>query len=125
MKTVRPPWHRKNERKSRPARRQVQLDRPVHELAELPRDREPETAPGGLRALEAVEAIEDLSRVLVRNTGPLVLDRQQRFAVAPIDLDSHGGSGRRVHEGVLEENPADLEGTLLVAESVHLTAVLD
>ena len=58
-----------------------ELDRAVHPLGELARDREPETAPGRLRALDAVEAVEDPLDVLRGDAGPVVCHRQLRAPV--------------------------------------------
>ena len=49
-----------------------ELDRAVHALRELARDREPEPAPRRLRALDAVEAVEDPLDVLGRDPGAVV-----------------------------------------------------
>ena len=59
----------------------VELDRAAHQLGELPRDREPEAAPGRDAAVDPVEALEDLLPLRRRDPRPLVLDREHGASV--------------------------------------------
>src|SRR5437016_9116517 len=72
----------------------LQLDRSAHQFRQLPCDRQPQAAPRRDRALDAVEAVEDVRGVLARNAGTLVLDLEQRHAVAAVAAETDRRSGR-------------------------------
>src|SRR5581483_560164 len=95
----------------------IELELPTHQLRELPRDREPEAAAGGLMAVVcAVEPVEDVLRMLRRDSRAFVLDDEPRDAVLRLRADSDRRARRRVQDRVLDEDAPDLHHALLVRD---------
>src|SRR5207342_2622364 len=78
-----------------------------------------QTTPGRDAAVDSVEAIEDLGLLRRGDSRPPILDLEHRPAVLAPGPDPHGRPGRRVQQGVLDEDAADLDRSLLVANRVR------
>ena len=108
---------RQHEGETRAASAGVELHRAAHQLRQLLGDRKPEAAAGRHRSLEAIEAVEDLARVLGGNApGPRPRPSAGPSRPGAPRPEPHRRAGRRVDERVLDEDPPDLQRPLLVAE---------
>ena len=90
----------------------IELDPAAHHLRELTGNRQAEPAAGGPRPVQAVETLEDLLLGLAGDLRAVVRDRQRRPAAVHRRRNPHRRARRRVHEGVLQQDPPDLEHPL-------------
>src|SRR5262249_6235549 len=120
---------RERQREGRLPGPRLELNLAAHELGKLACDRQPEAASGRDRAVDAVEAFEDMLDVLGRDSRAVVLHREQGPAVARRGTDADRSPGRRVQDGVVDKDAADLDHALLVCgrrcrRPEHLEGVL-
>src|SRR5207249_450139 len=110
---------------NRPAWDDLKLHRSAHQLRQLARDRQAETAARCLRPIAAVEALEDLRGLVERDPGALVFDGQQDSTVPARGAQPDRRARWCVYERVLHEDPADLQRPLLVPEGGRLGTAVD
>src|SRR5205814_2975361 len=88
-------------------------------------DRQAKAAAGRARAVQAVEALEELVALLGGNPGTLVLDLEHRGALAPQRADAYRSPRGSVEKRVLDEDPPDLEDAQLVCSCDGAVVLLE